>query len=289
MNRSMKMNDRRKRASLVLGLLIALSGSNLWAVPQGVPQSTAQGSTMHDLRVKSGKLLAKGQNTTPSGPLKLLSYKLEEIDLPQPLELEIRGRKELTQSALRLTITSRANLDAHLIWIDDASLGGVWGAGEEGVAAFITDRSILRDGAVISVSHDGTLYELPERLKLPPGIKANLKPAAVEAGNTTSIRSALRITGAVRQPLIEIEFQSGRKFPVMNSEYTAQIGKRFFRNLFVDYGEGRAVLSLTPEEFAQLKDGDLMAVSAGGVVNYGAGGGPGVWLYGRLDKSLLNK
>lgn len=287
MNRSIKINDRRKRASLGFGLLIALSSSNLMAVPHRVPESISQESPMPDLRIKSGKLLAKGQNATPSGPLKLLSYKLEEVNLPQPVELEIRGRKELAQSALRLTITSGANLHAHLIWIDDASIRGVWGAGEEGVAAFITDRSILRDGAVISVSHNGTLYELPERLKLPQSIKANLKPAAVEAGNTTNIRSALRITGAVRQPLIEIEFQTGRKFLIMNSDYTAQSGKRFFRNLFVDYAAGRAVLSLTPEEFAQLKDGDLMAVSVVGVVNYGAGGGPGVWLYGRLDKSLL--
>jgi len=199
----------------------------------------------------------------------------------------MRGKKQQFETALRLTITSKSIQGAHVIWIDDASLPGVFELGETKIATFIYDRSILKDGAIISVSnYNGSeLYSLPERLKLPESFKATVRPSVIEEGNSYTIRSALRIFGSIRKPLITIEFRTNRVFLIANDTYIVQIGKRFFQ---ADASRQIASLSLTPEQFAQLKDGDLLAVSYGDFVP-SHGGGAGVWEFGKLDKSKLDR
>lgn len=243
-----------------------------------------QKSKVNDLRTLSGALVAEGRTKTTVGPLKLVTYKLEEVTLPQPVEVEVRGEKKQFQNVLRLTIMSESNIDAHLIWIDDASLPGVWGVGGKGVAALIYDRSILRNGAVISLSHGGQVYELPEQLTLPEKMQATIAPETIGDGNTYTLRSALRIIGSVRQPLVEIDFRTNRGFPILNAAYGVQIGKRFFP---ANASDRTVRLSLTTKEFAELSDGERIAVSTGWV-NYSALG-TGAWYFGRLDKSRLDR
>lgn len=275
----------------ICGLALAVC-----VAPSSDAQNAVESAAQHrewsdrDPRVRPGKLIAKGQNTTPAGPLKLLTYKLEEVVLPQPVEigflgaeLGIKRKRETVESALRLTITGERVMGTYLIWIDDASVPGVWLASPTEIATFIADRSILRDSAVISIFRDGEMYELPERLKLPAGFKAPPKP--VPAGNTYSIRSVLRVTDSVKQPLVQIEFRTPYVFPVRNAAYTVQIGKKVYSRLGMN--KDIVVLSLTHDEFRQLRDGDRMAISVG-IVNYG-GSGHGVWYFGTLDKSLLDR
>ena len=251
-----------------------------------------QDARIADARTTPGKLIAKGDNRTPVGRHKLLTYKLEEVELPVPIELEIRGKKERFATALRLTITSESIQGAHAIWLGDASLPKVFGLGPTAIATFIYDRSILRDGAVISVQDEKGLSSLPEPLKLPQGLRAstNLLP---EKGNMiTGIHSALRIAGTLREPLVVIEFRTSRSLPQgLNDVYYVQIGKALFMGLSCADSKCQSMaLQLTAREFAELKDGDLVAISYGSrIPDHGGSFGSRLWTFGPLNKGMLDR
>src|SRR5213593_4501821 len=78
-----------------------------------------QGSSNQNLRRAPGKLIAEGHNTVRVGPDELLTYRLEEVELPQPMDLEIHGLKERLNTVMRLTITSAKAVDGNRIWIND--------------------------------------------------------------------------------------------------------------------------------------------------------------------------
>jgi hypothetical protein len=268
--------DRRMKVA-VSSLLV------LWSLTLGAAQSSAnpkaQRSQLRERRLAPGRLIAEGHNTKPVGRLKLLTYKLEEVDLLQPAELETRGAKEQISTAFRLTVTSEAVQGSRVIWIDDVLLPEVWEAGLKSVATLIYDRSIIRDGAVISVGIGSELHDLPERLRLPQSFMANQEPEKIEEGNKiVSIRSALKIARSARERVVMIEMRTARPLPVINSSYLVQIGRRFFGRVG---GHGTNwVLELTVKEFAELKEGERMAIGIG-VLN--------VAYLGRLDKGLIDR
>jgi hypothetical protein len=80
----------------------------------------------------------------------------------------------------------------------------VFALGGTKIATFVYDRTVLKDGSIISVSnYNGSeLFSLAERLKLPESFKVTVPRSVVEEGNTYSIRSALRIFGSLRKSLI---------------------------------------------------------------------------------------
>src|SRR5204862_3696481 len=140
--------------TLVNAVLLPILIASLLPVLGQQPQSGTKEPVTKDLRIAPGKTLAAGSNQLPSGPRKLLTYKLEEVPLSEPTELEIRGKKQRIESIYRLTITGGESLAAAgMIWIDDAALPGVWSHGPQTIGALISDRSILRDGAEISISN----------------------------------------------------------------------------------------------------------------------------------------
>src|SRR5437879_86055 len=192
-------------------------------------QSAQPESTKNDPHLATGRLVAKGENKSPFGLNRLLTYKLEEVDLLNPIDLEIRGKKHHLSTVLRLTITSESISGAHTIWIDDASLPGVFGLGNA-IGVFIYDRSILRDGAEIAVSDSREFVTLPERLRLPTEFRSTIEPLIEEGNSIVGIHSALRIIGSTRQRLIQIEMRTERTFPVRNAALQLQIGKQFFQN-----------------------------------------------------------
>lgn len=266
---------------MVLATLLSATSQIL---PQQEPKSKPQEHGVKDLRTVSGQLVVEGRTSTAIDPREVVTYKLEEVALPEPFTAEVRGKKKEFRSVLRLTIMSASSLDAHMIWIDDASLPNVWGVGGKGVGTLIYDRSILKDGASISLSRGGKVYDLQDQLRLPKSLQAAIESETIEAGNSYSLRSGLRVTGSVREPLVEMELRTIRAFPILNAEYGVQIGKRFFPAS----ASGRtAVVSLTAKEFAQLKDGERIAVSTGWV-NYGALE-TAAWYFGRLEKSRLDR
>jgi hypothetical protein len=74
---------RMKTMFVYMVFVTLLSGAPQILAQQG-PKPKAQESGVKDLRTLSGELVVEGRNKTPAGPLKLLTYKLEEVALPQP-------------------------------------------------------------------------------------------------------------------------------------------------------------------------------------------------------------
>jgi hypothetical protein len=272
-------------------LLIAAFDSHIGG-PADAALSTPQEGRLTSPQVVQGKVIAQGNNKSPAGVHKLLTYKLEEVDLPAPVELETRLKKERFTTALRLTIYSESIQGAYAIWLDDVSLPNVFGLGPTAIGTLIYDRSILKDGAVISVQDERGLSSLPELLRLPQSLKALIKPAREDGNMITGIHSSLRIAGPLREPLVVIEFKTSRGLPQgLNDIYYAQIGKRFFPGISCanSYCQSMA-LQLTAREFAELRNGDLIAISYGsGIPDHSSGFGRRLWYFGQLNKGMLDK
>ena len=100
---------------MVLATLLSVTPQIL---SQHEPKSKPQEQDVKDLRTVSGQLVVEGRTTTDFDPREVLTYKLEEVALPKPVKVEIRGEKKEFQSVLRLTIMGASSLIAHLIWIE---------------------------------------------------------------------------------------------------------------------------------------------------------------------------
>jgi hypothetical protein len=256
-----------------------------------------------NLRAAKGGLLVSGQSSTisvdPSGrsanePRESITYSLEEVMLPEPRELEIHGRIGTLESAFRLILAGGKSLPSvGLIWIDDAALPLFTRNGSQEIGTLIYDRAVLKpmlnDGAEISVSnYDGSqMFSLVERLKLPENVKARIQAARdnIEVGNeVVSIHNAVRVIGATRQPLIQIEMKTSRPFPAKDVPLRLQVGKRFFLNELSGDPSGRSLtLTLTPETFAELKQGSEIIAFFDKPDRSGFAPHD-IWYFGRLNK-----
>lgn len=138
-------------AIVVLPLLLA-SGSPVFA----------QGSNNKEVPVREllrlpGRVLAETKSARPEGDLKLTGYRVEEVQLPRTLNVEIRGQQVDVERAWRVTVTGgpfpvRA-LPA-VIWIDDQIVGyGIENETLSQVTAITFDSSLIREGGVVSVSY----------------------------------------------------------------------------------------------------------------------------------------
>ena len=257
------------------------------------------------LRTAEGRLLAQGQGSWASGTGEAVRYKLKELKLPEPREMEINGRRETIEFAYRLTISEAAWQSSQqvgtaqlpalskfgLIWLDDAALP-TFSLDSQEVSTLIYDRSVLRDGAQVSVSNsDGSdMRSLAERLKYQPNVQSptsSVQPGKdrEEGNEVVSIRNAVRVIGAARMPLVQIELRTRRPFPLKDSALQLQIGKRFFLNELTGDHTGRTLtLTLTQEMFAELEQGSEIVAFFDKPDRSGFAG-PDIWNFGKLDKS----
>jgi hypothetical protein len=257
------------------------------------------------LRAAEGRLLSQGQGSWASGTGESVRYKLKELRLPEPREIEIRGRRETIDFAYRLTLSGAQSRSSQrvgtgqvpdlskfeLIWLDDAALP-TFSLDSQEISTLIYDRSVLRDGAQISVSNsDGSdMHSLVEPFKYQTGVPVpgpNLQPgnAGEEGNDVVSIRSAVRVVGATRIPLVQIELRTSRPFPPGESALRLQIGKRFFLTELTGDHTGRTLtLTLTQEMFSELREGAAIVAFFDKPDRSGFAG-RGVWHFGRLDKS----
>jgi hypothetical protein len=252
-------------------------------------QSPQQEAIKTDPHLAPGRMVAQGRNVTPVGNERLLTYRLEEVDLQNPLDLEFRGTRHHLEKVLRLTITSESIGGGHTIWIDDAALPQVFGLGKHAIGVFIYDRSILRDGAEISVFDGKCTVTLPERLRLPQEFDANVEGNDEKGNRIIGITTGVRVIGSQLQPVIQIEMKTSRAFQVRNAALQLQIGRKFFMYELGGESTGHTLtLSLSPELFAQLKDGsDVVAFY--NIPDRTGAGGRDVWYFGRLNKNMLVK
>jgi hypothetical protein len=269
------------------------------------------------LRTADGRLLSQGQGSwaVSGGSVR---YKLKELSLPGPREIEGHGRRKKIEHAYRLTLSGAESRSTQpvgtvqvpplskfgLIWLDDVVLPAFSLDAQE-VSTLIYDRSILREGAQISVSDsDGSdRHVLVEGLKYessnhsPTSVVETRDASGAQAAGTTvetfegdegnvvvSIKRALRLIGATRIPLVQIELITNRSFPPRETALQLQVGKRFFLKELTGEPTGRTLtLTITEEMFTELKQGADIVAFFDRPDRSGFAGGD-VWYFGRLDK-----
>ncbi len=107
-----------------------------------------------------------------------------------------------------------------------------------------------------------------------------------QGNQIVSINNAVRLIGASRLPVVQIELKTSRPFPVRDVPLQLQIGKKvFIDELSGDYTGRRLTLSLTPEMFSELKDGDEIVASFTKPDGNGFAKGD-VWHFGKLVKAV---
>jgi hypothetical protein len=271
--------------------------------PASAKRPTLDDQVAMKLRTAEGRLLSEGQGSWTSASGDPVRYKLKELRLPEPREMEIQGRREIIEFAYRLTLSSAQSRSSQrvgtgqvpslskfgLIWLDDAALPA-FSLDSQETSTLIYDRSVLRDGAQISLSNsDGSnLYSLVEPFRYQStvaGQPSNPELKGEEGNEVVSIKSAVRVIGATRMPLVQIELRTDRPFPPGDSPLQLQVGKRFFLTELTGDYTGRALtLTLTQEMFAELTDGAAIVAFFGKPDRSGFANS-GVWYFGKLDKS----
>jgi hypothetical protein len=155
-------------------LLLVLTGVTQTRA-QDAADHNAQEPKMSDLLKMPGKVIAESASAAPAGKLKVKNYRVEELTLPAPVNVEVRGKRAEVSRAFRVTVTGgpfpvRA-LPA-VVWIDDEAVGyGVESEDLDAITAVTFDESLVREGATLYVSYgDKEKKEdrtaLPEKLKL---------------------------------------------------------------------------------------------------------------------------
>lgn len=166
------MNRRLAIAIVALSLLVA---SGLSAFSQRNPAANKE-LPLKQLLQLPGKLVSETKSARPNGDLKLTGYRVEEVSLPQNLNVEIRGQQVVADKAWRVTVQGgpfpvRA-LPA-VIWIDDQIVGnGIENETLSQITAITFDSSLIREGGVISISYGEdkeSRRKFPQALQLKQG------------------------------------------------------------------------------------------------------------------------
>ena len=160
--------NRHLAITLLVLPLLFLTGSNGFG--QRKPD---RGLPLRQLLKAPGKLVSEAKATQPTNELKLTGYRVEEINLPQQLSVELHGQQVAVDKAWRVTVQGgpfpvRA-LPA-VIWIDDQIVGnGIENETLSQITAITFDSSLLREGGVVSISYGEDKerrVRIPQRLRL---------------------------------------------------------------------------------------------------------------------------
>jgi len=168
----MKQNlmNRHLTISFVVLLLLLAAGPRVFA--QGNPNAVSN-KEMRDLLKAPGKLVSEAKSDRATGELKLTGYRVEEIQLPRSMTVQVKGQQAVVNKAWRVTVNGgpfpvRA-LPA-VVWIDDQIAGhGVENETLSQITAITFDGSLIHDGGVVSISYGEdklTRQSVPEPLQL---------------------------------------------------------------------------------------------------------------------------
>jgi hypothetical protein len=150
------------RLLLVAGILLSLG--HLAHASQGAKVTYA------DLFQISGKVIAKGTNTTPVGPYGVKTYRVEELTLAPGTKVDVNGTIVVASSAWRVTIVGtsfQARDLPPIVSIDSTDLlPGLESANLQEISAITFDKSLIRDGAALALSYGNERTDVPERVKL---------------------------------------------------------------------------------------------------------------------------
>ncbi|MBI1747820.1 MAG: hypothetical protein HYR55_14700 [Acidobacteria bacterium] len=132
-----------------------------------------------DLIKAKGRVIAEGTNKDSSGPLAVKSYRVEKIDLTQPMDTEINGQIKRVDKAYRVTVNGgpfpyRALVS--IMCVDGVSIPAVISSDLNSLVGVTFDESRLKNGATMAVGYGSAdascdasldMYSiLPEKIKL---------------------------------------------------------------------------------------------------------------------------
>lgn len=156
---------------LAQGLLLILFGNAFLSRAQE-PQANAlnQELTVTDLLTLPGTVLGEGVNKRAVGKFKVAGYRVEEVALPRPQEVEIRGEKVQASKAFRVTLIGGpfpVRAKPPVIWIDDVAVGyGVENEDLTEITVVTYDPALLREAATLYLSY-GDEKNRAERVAVP--------------------------------------------------------------------------------------------------------------------------
>ena len=136
-------------------------------------QRTDKEPPLRELLKIPGKLVSEAKSARPSGELKLTGYRVEELQLPRTMTVEMKGQQVAVNKAWRVIVTGgpfpvRA-LPA-VIWIDDQIVGnGIENENLTQITAITFDGSLIREGGVVALSYGedkDARVRLSQRLQL---------------------------------------------------------------------------------------------------------------------------
>jgi hypothetical protein len=110
-----------------------------------------------DLLSVPGKLVSEAKSNRPTTELKLTGYRVEEINLPRQMNVELHGQQVAVDKAWRVTVQGGpfpVRAMPAVIWIDDQIAGyGIENETLSQITAITFDSSLIREGAVVSISY----------------------------------------------------------------------------------------------------------------------------------------
>jgi hypothetical protein len=139
------------RTLLVLPFLLVI-GSGAFA--QRNPDREVR---LKELLSVPGKVISEAKSTRPATELKLTGYRVEEINLPRQLNVEVRGQQVAVNKAWRVTVQGgpfAVRAMPAVIWIDDQIAGyGIENENLSQITAITFDSSLIREGGEVSISY----------------------------------------------------------------------------------------------------------------------------------------
>jgi hypothetical protein len=136
--------------------------------PTVTPVPTEEG--LVDLYSLDGELIAQWSSAEAVTSFGVTAYQIEELTLPQPIQVPLNGEASSVQKAWRITITGSGFLVASLgyyVWIDETAVPAKEAG--SGLVGFVFEPSLLREGAKLGISYSdriGLRQQLPGELDL---------------------------------------------------------------------------------------------------------------------------
>jgi len=159
-----------------------------------------------------------------------------------------------------------------------------YGSALIGIPTLVTIQAVPPFAAPANLS-----YSVTRVARQPAATSRTTRPetATGSVNEVLSINNTVRLIGGSQLPLVQIELKTSRPFPVSDLPLQLQIGKKVFVDeLNGDHTGRRLTLSLTPEMFAELKDGDEIVAffnKPGGRADKDS------WHFGKLTKPSEQK
>lgn len=161
----------RRRVAIAMVALPLLLASGLSAYSQ-----KSKELPLRQLTQAPGKLIGEAKSARPNGDLRLTGYTVEEVPLPQSLNVEIHGQQVAVNKAWRVTVNGgpfAVRALPAVVWIDDKIVGnGIENETLSQITAITFDSSVIREGGVVSISYGEdkeSRRKFPQTLKLKRG------------------------------------------------------------------------------------------------------------------------